>query len=162
MDIEANILFTVHEGAPFCRSMMLALITYSKGAPFYNALFAGTRFAYPLIDIRAPVFGPSVRMGNTTELRVFSWDLCSGFTRFLPYFLHYLKPFASSLSSLRVVMTSARTWRASGVFMRPRARLLSFRVSTPLSHISTKASAEACICSGDSVCLVMPERTVRP
>jgi hypothetical protein len=37
MDIEANILFTVHEGAPFCRSMMLALITYSKGAPFYNA-----------------------------------------------------------------------------------------------------------------------------
>src|SRR5215472_8609600 len=38
MDIEANILFTVHEGAPFCRSMMLALITYSKGAPFYNAL----------------------------------------------------------------------------------------------------------------------------
>jgi len=37
MNIEANILFTVHEGAPFCRSMMLALITYSKGAPFYNA-----------------------------------------------------------------------------------------------------------------------------
>jgi len=31
MDTEANILFTVHEGAPFCRSMMLALITYSKG-----------------------------------------------------------------------------------------------------------------------------------
>jgi hypothetical protein len=37
MDIEANILFRVHEGAPFCRLMMLALITYSRGAPFYNA-----------------------------------------------------------------------------------------------------------------------------
>jgi hypothetical protein len=37
MDIQTNILFTVHEGAPFCRSMMLALITYSQGAPFYNA-----------------------------------------------------------------------------------------------------------------------------
>jgi hypothetical protein len=30
MDVEPNILFTVHEGAPFCRLMMLALITYSK------------------------------------------------------------------------------------------------------------------------------------
>src|SRR5215467_10971084 len=38
MNVEADILFTVHEGAPFCRSMMLALITYSKGAPFYNAI----------------------------------------------------------------------------------------------------------------------------
>src|SRR6266576_2734646 len=45
MDIEANILFTVHEAAPFRRSMMLALITYFQGAPFYNAFSTTGTFA---------------------------------------------------------------------------------------------------------------------
>jgi hypothetical protein len=35
----ADILFTVHRVPPSCRSMVLTLlITYSKGAPFYNAI----------------------------------------------------------------------------------------------------------------------------
>ena len=39
MNIEADILFTVHRVPPSCRSMVLTLlITYSKGAPFYNAI----------------------------------------------------------------------------------------------------------------------------
>jgi hypothetical protein len=44
MNIEADILLTVHRVPPSFRSMVLTLlITYSKGAPFYNAIAIVTR-----------------------------------------------------------------------------------------------------------------------
>src|SRR5262252_5087622 len=58
MDIETNILFTIHEGALFCGSMMLALITYSKGAPFYNALPTATSDGSSLVALTARYGNP--------------------------------------------------------------------------------------------------------
>jgi hypothetical protein len=37
MHVQANILRTVHQGAPFVGCCELPLTTYSQGAPFYNA-----------------------------------------------------------------------------------------------------------------------------
>jgi hypothetical protein len=38
MNVQPNILFVVHEGAPFCRSGCRPSQPTPKGAPFYNAV----------------------------------------------------------------------------------------------------------------------------